>query len=104
MSIKALWLKTLATTRRDACMSGNNDNSIFTRPPKWPPGVSLVIGLICIPLGALIQGMLGGVLVGAGVGALIAAAWDFGRLRFVTWRRKVAVRSDGSDESGAASD
>jgi hypothetical protein len=56
------------------------------------------MGLICIPLGALIQTMLGGVLVGAGVGALAMAAWDFGRLRFVAWRRRKVQRGVESHE------
>ena len=47
--------------------------TILTRPPKLPPLVSLVVGLICIPLGATIQGMLGGVLLGGGIGALLCA-------------------------------
>jgi hypothetical protein len=50
------------------------------------------MGLVCIPLGALIQGMLGGVLIGGGVGALMMATWDFGRLRFAAWRRGKAER------------
>ena len=82
-------------------MSGNNDGSILTRPPKLPPAVSLVVGLVCVPLGALIQGMPGGILVGGGVGALVMAAWDFGRLRFVAWRRANAERAAGWDESNA---
>ena len=79
-------------------MSGGNDSSILTRPPKLPPAFSLMLGLVCIPLGAVIRGMLGGVLIGAGVGGLAAAAWDFGRLRFVAWRRGRAERGVESRE------
>ena len=73
-------------------MNGNNDRSILTRPPKWPPTVSLALGLVCIPHGALIQGLPGGILVGVGIGTLVTAAWDFSRLRFVAWRRGRAQR------------
>ena len=61
-------------------------HSILTRPPKLPPAYSLTLALVCIPVGVVIHGMLGGVLIGAGIGGLLAAAWDFGRLRFVAWR------------------
>jgi hypothetical protein len=80
-------------------MGGNNDSSILSRPPKLPPAFSLVLGLVCIPLGVVIQGMPGGVLVGAGVGGLVMAAWDFSRLRFVAWRRAKAERAARSDAS-----
>jgi hypothetical protein len=82
-------------------MSGDNDSSILTRPPKLPPAFSLIVGLVCIPLGAVIQGMAGGVLIGVGVGALAMAAWDFGRLRFVTWRRGRTERGTESREGRA---
>ena len=82
-------------------MSGDNDKSILTRPPKLRPAESLMLALVCIPLGLVIQGMMGGVLVGAGVGALIMAAWDFGRLRFVAWRRARAERGVASRNGGA---
>jgi hypothetical protein len=74
-------------------MSGNNDRSILTRPPKLPPGLSLILGLAMIPPGVVIQGMPGGILVGGGVGFLLMSAWDFGRLRFVAWRRGRAERA-----------
>jgi hypothetical protein len=79
-------------------MSGDNYSSIFTRPPKLPPAVSLMLGFVCIPLGAVIQDTVGGVLVGGGVGALATAAWDFGRIRFVAWRRGRAKRGVESRE------
>jgi hypothetical protein len=79
-------------------MSVDNDSSILTRPRKLRPAVALMLGLVLIPLGAVIQGMLGGVLVGVGVGALVSAAWDFGRLRFVAWRRGRAERRVESRE------
>jgi hypothetical protein len=62
-------------------------SSILSRPPKISPTKSLVIGLVLIPLGAVIQGLPGGVLLGIGLGLLLTAAWDFGRLRFMAWWR-----------------
>jgi hypothetical protein len=69
-------------------------SSILSRPAKIPPTTSLVIALGLIPLGAVIQGIAGGVLLGVGVGLLLTAAWDFGRLRFVGWWRSRANRED----------
>jgi hypothetical protein len=82
-------------------MGWDNDRSILARPPKLPPRFSLMAGLVCIPLGAVIQGMFGGVMLGAGVGLLAAAAWDFSRLRFVAWRRGKAERRIESREGPA---
>lgn len=64
-----------------------SSSSILDRPPRIPPTHSLAAGLALTPVGAAIQGLPGGILLGVGVGLLITAAWDFGRLRFVAWRR-----------------
>ena len=64
-------------------------SSILSRPPKLLPAHSLTAGVVLIPVGAMIQGMAGGILLGGGIGMLVMAAWDFGRLRFVAcWRRR----------------
>jgi hypothetical protein len=73
-------------------MMGSSLYSILSRPPKLRPSVSLALGFGCIPLGLAIQGAIGGGLIGGGVGAILMAAWDFGRLRFVAWRQAQAER------------
>jgi hypothetical protein len=66
-------------------MSGNKDNSFLTRPPKLPPAAAVTLGVVCIPLGFVIKGPIGGGLIGGGVGAILMGVWDFARLTFVAW-------------------
>jgi hypothetical protein len=80
------------TTRVPKLTAARQNALNRTKLAEAAPAFSLMLGLVGIPLGAAIQGMLGGVLIGAGVGGLAAAAWDFGRLRFVAWRRGRAER------------
>ena len=73
--------------------------TFLSRPPKLAPLVSLVIGIVWIPLGLIIKGTIGGGLVGGGIGFLLMAGWDFSRLRFVAWRRAHPLRKS-AEENG----
>lgn len=68
-------------------MGATSDNSFLTRPPKLSPSVAIMLGLVCIPLGFVLKGGIGGGLIGGGTGAILMGLWDFSRLRYVAWRR-----------------
>ena len=65
----------------------DQNESFLTRPPKVRPSIALLLGVVCIPLGIMIKGAIGGALVGGGIGAIMMAAWDAFRLRIFGKRR-----------------
>lgn len=59
----------------------HSDPRWLHRPPKLRPIAAVMIGFICIPAGMMIQGSIGGALVGAGIGSLLMGLWDTFRLK-----------------------
>src|SRR5262249_23045657 len=53
---------------RDQRVSAASEDSFLSRPPKISPPVAIVLGIVCIPLGFLLKGSIGGALVGGGLG------------------------------------
>ena len=54
----------------------SSDPGFLRRPPLIPPLVAFLIGIVCVPLGASIQGAVGGGLVGGGIVLILGAIWD----------------------------
>jgi hypothetical protein len=51
------------------------------RPPRVHPIAALVMGFVCVPAGLMIQGAIGGGLIGGGIGCLLMGLWDIFRLK-----------------------
>ena len=57
-----------------------SDPGFLHRPPKLHPISALIIGGVCIPAGLMIQGGIGGALIGGGIGSLLTGLWDAFRI------------------------
>ena len=68
-------------------MSETPRESFLAKPPKIAPPIALALGAVCIPLGLIVQGGIGGGLVGGGVGLILMGLWDSARLRYMARRR-----------------
>lgn len=59
----------------------HTDPGWLHRPPKLHPIAAFIIGFVCIPAGMVIQGGIGGGLVGGGIASLLMGLWDTFRLK-----------------------
>jgi hypothetical protein len=84
-----------------ALVDDRSRDSFWSRPPRWPPAVSCLVGFLCLALGSRMKTSIGGALLGGGIALVLVGIWDFARLSFVAWRRARAVFSTAIEPPNA---
>lgn len=76
-----------------------SDPEFLHRPPKLHPITCFAFGVVCIAVGLVLQGGIGGALVGGGIGSLLMALWDGFRLAAGLVHKPDEAASDPSNGS-----